>query len=346
MVSTRGQQLQLTPAGRAGSGHAPRVWALLPGGAHRLTAAIYDTIQAAAHPQHAWTWDCWRGPPDAATANRKSPDRSPVNMRPVRLAPWAAGARPDHEDGGSRVTKSGHGSAPVDLVGEASHSLMGDLLPPLHEPRTGPTGDDGADQISQAASVGGASVTRWQGWHPGRRPRRQPRARRPGSRWRGRAPRATHGIEAACHASGRVTGGKRLEPVLERFLDHELRGLPLIPASGGPHGGRLEPRGQGRDPITGGERPDGHGERAPHHGRDTRGTVGRQAQLTGHAADSGTSCPRVEHAHDGTRGGGTHQVTQTGPERPAHEGGPSGSIAARPMPPDAPSRLVRGPVSW
>jgi hypothetical protein len=25
---------------------------------------------------------------------RKSPDRSPVNIRPVRLAPWAAGARP------------------------------------------------------------------------------------------------------------------------------------------------------------------------------------------------------------------------------------------------------------
>ena len=45
-------------------------------------------------------------PVRCSDANRKSPDRSPVNTRPVRLPPCAAGARPDEQEPGARVAEA------------------------------------------------------------------------------------------------------------------------------------------------------------------------------------------------------------------------------------------------
>ena len=51
---------------------------------------------------------CDANPVRCIAANRKSPERSPVNIRPVRLAPCAAGARP--------TLAALAGSAPADVV--------------------------------------------------------------------------------------------------------------------------------------------------------------------------------------------------------------------------------------
>ena len=48
----------------------------------------------------------WRSPARCRAAYRKSPERSPVNIRPVRLAPWAAGARPDDQQRGPSGRRS------------------------------------------------------------------------------------------------------------------------------------------------------------------------------------------------------------------------------------------------
>ena len=65
----------------------------MAGGAH-FTAAVTHA-PCSASPSPAWTEHGWLASPTRCIdANRKSPLRSPVNTRPVRLAPWAAGARP------------------------------------------------------------------------------------------------------------------------------------------------------------------------------------------------------------------------------------------------------------
>ena len=65
----------------------------LPGGAHRTAAAT--RVSLSANPSAASTHTDWLArPARCSAANRKSPDRSPVNTRPVRLPPCAAGANP------------------------------------------------------------------------------------------------------------------------------------------------------------------------------------------------------------------------------------------------------------
>ena len=54
---------------------------------------------------------CDANPVRCIAANRKSPDRSPVNIRPVRLAPCAAGARPTTSTDASGSPKPGTGRA-------------------------------------------------------------------------------------------------------------------------------------------------------------------------------------------------------------------------------------------
>jgi hypothetical protein len=66
---------------------------LFCGGAQRTAAEIQ--APKSRRPSSRW---CETGrfakPVRWSAAKRKSPERSPVKRRPVRLAPWAAGARP------------------------------------------------------------------------------------------------------------------------------------------------------------------------------------------------------------------------------------------------------------
>src|SRR3954452_2722349 len=75
--------------------HSSRSWGvgLLAGGAQRTAAAIHASFSRRPSPR------CREGgwlarPARYMAAKSQSPDRSPVNTRPVRLPPWAAGARP------------------------------------------------------------------------------------------------------------------------------------------------------------------------------------------------------------------------------------------------------------
>ena len=66
---------------------------LLAGGAQRTAAPMRTPISACPSPAHREVLRAamparWRA------AHSQSPERSPVNMRPVRFAPLAAGASP------------------------------------------------------------------------------------------------------------------------------------------------------------------------------------------------------------------------------------------------------------
>ncbi|CPU66836.1 Uncharacterised protein [Mycobacteroides abscessus] len=66
---------------------------MLSGGAHRTGAVTRIPVRR--RPSSAETDVAWLARPvRCMAAKRKSPLRSPVNMRPVRLAPCAAGASP------------------------------------------------------------------------------------------------------------------------------------------------------------------------------------------------------------------------------------------------------------
>ena len=62
----------------------------------------------------------WRGRRGAWRRNSQSPERSPVNMRPVRLRAVGRRREADDEDRGRRVAEARHGPAPVVLVGYAA----------------------------------------------------------------------------------------------------------------------------------------------------------------------------------------------------------------------------------
>jgi hypothetical protein len=66
---------------------------LLAGGAQR-TAAVTQQSSSASPSSAAVELGWLANPVRCSAANRKSPERSPVKTRPVRLAPCAAGARP------------------------------------------------------------------------------------------------------------------------------------------------------------------------------------------------------------------------------------------------------------
>ena len=75
----------------------------------------------------------WRSPARCSAANRKSPERSPVKIRPVRLPPCAAGASPRISTRAAGSPKPGHRPAPVVLVAKRRPLLARDLLAPLDE---------------------------------------------------------------------------------------------------------------------------------------------------------------------------------------------------------------------
>ena len=81
-------------------------------------------------------------PVRCSEANSQSPERSPVNTRPVRLPPCAAGASPSTYTRASRVAEARHGPAPVVLVAERGPLLARDPLAPLDEARAARGSDD------------------------------------------------------------------------------------------------------------------------------------------------------------------------------------------------------------
>ena len=72
-----------------------------------------------------------------------------MNIRPVRFAPWAAGARPRSSTRASRVAEARHRAAPVALAGERGPLLARDLLAPGDEPRAAPAGRDPALELGE-----------------------------------------------------------------------------------------------------------------------------------------------------------------------------------------------------
>jgi len=66
---------------------------LLSGGAHRADAVIHASRNSSPSSRQ-WLSACVANPVLCSTPYRKSPDLSPVNIRPVRFAPCAPGARP------------------------------------------------------------------------------------------------------------------------------------------------------------------------------------------------------------------------------------------------------------
>jgi len=66
---------------------------LLAGGAQRTAAHTQQPVSRRPSSRDRDTG--WLAiPVRCSAANSQSPERSPVNTRPVRLPPWAAGARP------------------------------------------------------------------------------------------------------------------------------------------------------------------------------------------------------------------------------------------------------------
>ena len=95
--------------GTAGRRRVPPGVGRLAGGAQRTTAVTYASRQARARRRVRRRWAGSRIPARCSDANRKSPDRSPVKMRPVRLPPCAAGASPTTSDAGRGSPNPGTG---------------------------------------------------------------------------------------------------------------------------------------------------------------------------------------------------------------------------------------------
>ena len=129
------------PAGSPGGSRAGRCLArpvvgLLSGGAHRTVATI--RAPTSRWPSPACSLVAWTASPTRCSdANSQSPDESPVNTRPVRLPPLAAGARPTIEHRRLRVAPARDRPAPVGLVRERRPLDLRDLLAPRDQPRAG-----------------------------------------------------------------------------------------------------------------------------------------------------------------------------------------------------------------
>ena len=107
-----GQQRQL-PQGRYGrqasrSVRQPACWP-----AARSGPRPRPSSRAASGRRRARRLGWFASPARCSAANSQSPERSPVNMRPVRLAPWAAGASPSTSIRARRVAEAGDRPPPV-----------------------------------------------------------------------------------------------------------------------------------------------------------------------------------------------------------------------------------------
>ena len=129
---------------------------LFAGGAQRTAAAILASWSSS--PSSARRLAGRSARPAACIArHRKSPDASPVNTRPVRLPPCAAGASPTRRMRAAGSPKPGHGPRPVGLVAEPRDLDPSLLLAPRDEARTGEAvGDRGVERREVASGAGGS----------------------------------------------------------------------------------------------------------------------------------------------------------------------------------------------
>ena len=111
-----------------------------------------STRRAAAGRRRARREIGWLAKPARCIAAiRKSPDRSPVNTRPVRLPPCAAGARPRTYTRAAGSPKPGVGAAPVGLRREGGAALARDALAPGDQARAAAALDDAGLQVGKGA---------------------------------------------------------------------------------------------------------------------------------------------------------------------------------------------------
>ena len=115
---------------------------LLAGGAQRTAAVIQAPRSAQAVAARARDVGWLAKPARCSAANRKSPERSPVNTRPVRLAPCAAGARPRIRTRAAGSPKPGIGRPQYSSPANAARFSRATLLAPLHQPRARAAADD------------------------------------------------------------------------------------------------------------------------------------------------------------------------------------------------------------
>ena len=85
---------------------------LLSGGAQRTAALMYASVSFSPSSRETLV-GCEAKPVANKTLYRKSPELSPVNIRPVRLAPWAPGASPIRSSRALGIAKAGHWLRPI-----------------------------------------------------------------------------------------------------------------------------------------------------------------------------------------------------------------------------------------
>ena len=99
------------PAGTGGSGRISTGVGLLAGGAQRSGRGDVG-VHGARGRRPRERMSAWLAKPASCSARKsQSPLRSPVNMRPVRLPPWAAGASPTSSTTAAGSPKPGSGRA-------------------------------------------------------------------------------------------------------------------------------------------------------------------------------------------------------------------------------------------
>jgi hypothetical protein len=110
-ATTACNELRVSPTSRSSHAeHAVRSADVgaLPGGAHRTAATTRAPVKW--RPSAACADSgCDANPAWYNAANSQSPLRSPVKIRPVRLPPWAAGAKPTMSSRGAASPKPGTG---------------------------------------------------------------------------------------------------------------------------------------------------------------------------------------------------------------------------------------------
>src|SRR5215467_6005912 len=156
---------------------------LFAGGAHRTAATILAPISR--WPSPALTDVGWAASPHRySDANRTSPLRSPVKIRPVRLPPWAAGARPAISTAGRSSPQPGMGR------------------PQYRSPRV--------DGRLTMATCSRHSTSRGQAWQTDCRATSSARVPAPAASARTSAASCATGVEAAAGSPGQpVPGGTR-----------------------------------------------------------------------------------------------------------------------------------------
>ena len=134
-------------AGTGGSASRSSGSGLLSGGAH-FTAAVTHAPRERQPVVDRHRCRLVGEPGRCIARNSQSPDRSPVNTRPVRLAPWAAGARPEHQDPCAVGSpKPGTPRPQYSWSRKAARFSTRDLLAPRDQARATPAR---ADVVGQA----------------------------------------------------------------------------------------------------------------------------------------------------------------------------------------------------